>query len=265
MLPPIVTNVPAHDDPGRCNSGAIGDDEPVDERDLDWAGCYNVRDLGGLPTLDGGTTARGALVRADSLDALTAAGWRALYDHGVRTVVDLRDPDEVARDRTAPDGIATVAVPLDDSADTAMWQYFWDHGLDGSPLYYRPFLERKPERAAAAVAAVARAAPGGVVVHCGLGRDRTGLVAMLLLALARVTPEAIADDYALSADRLPARWSVRGEQDQNAQVAEALRRAGTTARAAMLATLEWLDPESYLRATGLTDTDLTAVRLRLQG
>ncbi|MFL6074445.1 MAG: tyrosine-protein phosphatase [Mycobacteriales bacterium] len=236
----------------------------MDERELAWAGCYNVRDLGGLPTAGGRTTVPGAVVRADSLDTLTAAGWQALYDHGVRTVVDLRDPDEVAaRDGTAPDGIVTVAVPLDDSADTAMWRYFRGQGLDGSPLYYRPFLERKPERCAAAVAAVARAAPGGVVVHCGLGRDRTGLVTMLLLALAGVTPEAIADDYALSADRLPARWSARGEQDQNAEVAELLRRAGTTARAALLATLDWLEPASYLRSAGLADTDLTAVRARL--
>lgn len=239
--------------------------EPVTERHLEWAGCWNARDLGGLPTRDGRRTVPGAVVRADSLDALTPAGWQALYDHGVRTVVDLRDPHEVARDGSAPDGVTTVSVPLDDSADTAMWRYFWDHGLDGSPLYYRPFLERKPERCAAAVAAVARAAPGGVVIHCGLGRDRTGLLALLLLAVAGVTPEAIADDYALSTARLPARWSARGEQDQTVEVERLLRRAGTTARESLLATLAWLDPDGYLRAAGLPDADLTALRRRLLG
>jgi protein-tyrosine phosphatase len=243
----------------------VRDDGPVNDRHLEWAGCYNARDLGGLPTRDGRTTVPGAVVRSDGLDTLTAAGWQALYDHGIRTVVDLRDPHEVARAGTAPDGVTTVPVPLDDSADTAMWQYFWDNGLDGSPLYYRPFLERKPERCAAAVTAVARAAPGGVVIHCGLGRDRTGLVSMLLLALAGVTPEAIADDYALSADRLPARWSARGEQDETAEIDNLLRRAGTTARASLLATLAWLEPDSYLRAAGLTDADLVAVRSRLLG
>jgi protein tyrosine/serine phosphatase len=235
------------------------------ERHLEWAGCWNARDLGGLPTRDGRRTVPGAVVRSDSLDALTLAGWQALYDHGIRTVVDLRDPDEVAREGAPPDGVVTVPVPLDDSADKAMWQEFWDHGWDASPLYYRPFLERKPERCAAAVAAVAAAGPGGVVIHCGLGRDRTGLVALLLLALAGVTPEAIADDYALSTARLPARWSARGELDQTAEVERLLRHAGTTARESLLATAHWLDPDRYLRAAGLPDADLTAVRERLLG
>jgi hypothetical protein len=54
---------------------------------LDWDGCFNVRDLGGLPTVDGRVTRTGAVVRADALDGLSAAGWTALLDHGVRTVV----------------------------------------------------------------------------------------------------------------------------------------------------------------------------------
>ena len=59
-------------------------------RHLEWEPCWNVRDLGGLPTADGGTTRWGALVRADCLGKLTADGRRALYDYGVRTVIDLR-------------------------------------------------------------------------------------------------------------------------------------------------------------------------------
>ena len=82
-----------------------------------------------------------------------------------------------------PTPVATVHVPMDDVDDTRFWREMWDGGLDGTPLYYRPFLERKPERCVAAVAAVADAPPGGVLVHCGIGRDRTGLVALLLLAL----------------------------------------------------------------------------------
>jgi protein-tyrosine phosphatase len=60
------------------------------------------------------------------------------------------------------------------------WRRVWDEGLDGTPLYYRPFLEEKAERCAAAVAALADARTGGVLVHCGIGRDRAGLVALLL-------------------------------------------------------------------------------------
>src|SRR3954453_22259393 len=88
-------------------------------RHLDWDGCRNVRDLGGLPTADGRVTRVGALVRADALDRLTTAGWAALWGHGVRTVVDLRNADELR-----PDGaprhadLATLHVPLDGVEDT---------------------------------------------------------------------------------------------------------------------------------------------------
>ena len=115
---------------------------------------------------------------------LTPAGWAALRGH---TIVDLRNDDE-RQGPAAPGaaGLAVVHVPLDDLADSAFWRRVWDEGLDGTPLYYRPFLERKPERCAAAVAAVADARPGGVLVHCTVGRDRAGLVTLLLLALAGV-------------------------------------------------------------------------------
>src|SRR5262249_47969420 len=63
-------------------------------RHLDWAGCVNVRDLGGLPTSDGRTTRWRAVVRADNLDRLTPQGWAALDAYGVRTVVDLREDEE---------------------------------------------------------------------------------------------------------------------------------------------------------------------------
>jgi hypothetical protein len=59
---------------------------------------------------------------------------------------------------------------MDDLSDTGFWRRIWDEGLDGTPRCYRPFLEHKPER----VAAVADAGPSGALVHCGIGRDRTG-------------------------------------------------------------------------------------------
>jgi hypothetical protein len=128
------------------------------------------------------TAAGRHLIRSDSPAGLTPAGWAALWGHGIRTIVDLRNDDE-RQDPAAPGaaGMAVVHVPLDDLADSAFWRRVWDEGLDGTPLYYRPFLERKPERCAAAVAAVADAGPGGVLVHCTVGRDRAGLVTLLLV------------------------------------------------------------------------------------
>ena len=84
----------------------LGGRHPVgvrDPRDVDWEGCLNARDLGGLPAAGGRRTRWGAVVRADAPDHLTAAGWAAVRAHGVRTVVDLRNEDELgARRRPAP-------------------------------------------------------------------------------------------------------------------------------------------------------------------
>jgi hypothetical protein len=135
------------------------------DRHLDWEGCCNARDLGGLPTTDGRTTRRGAVARSERLDELTAAGWSALEAHGIRTIVDLRNHDErrPLGDR-CPASVAIVHVPLDDRADTRFWDR-WGH-LDGTPLFFRPFLDAKPERCAAALEAIANAGPGGVLFHC---------------------------------------------------------------------------------------------------
>jgi protein-tyrosine phosphatase len=124
-----------------------GSDGMAIDRHLDWDGCFNIRDLGGLRTSDGHTTRWRAIVRADSLNRLSAAGWSKLCAYGIRTVVDLRNESEIQPDAAPrPSTLTTVHVPLDDIDDTAMWQYFWEAGLDGSPLYYQPFLDRKPQR-----------------------------------------------------------------------------------------------------------------------
>ena len=219
-----------------------------------------MRDLGGLRTHDGRTTSWGAIVRADDLDRLTDAGWSALESYGVRTLVDLRNDQERG---PRPDRVATVHVPLDDTADTDFWEACWAEELDGSPLYYRSFLELKPERCAAAIVAAAGAGPGGIVIHCGAGRDRTGLISVLLLALAGVVPEDIVADYELSNVRLQRLWARQGEDDQSAVIAEILRRKNTSARELLLDLLASFDVEAYLRSAGLGDDDLAAVRARL--
>ncbi len=240
-------------------------DEPMTaERHLEWDGCFNARDLGGLRTAEGRTTVRGAVVRSDNLDRLTPKGWSAVVEHGIRTVVDLRNHDEwPARNAARPAELAIVHQPLDDRADTRFWDR-WGH-LDGTPLFFQPFLDGKPERCAAAVAAVAHAQPGGVLVHCAGGRDRTGLVVLLLLALAKVVPEDVVSDYELSAERLRPRYAQLGWGDVNGKIEEILERKGTSARATVLATLASLDVDARLRAGGLGDAELAGVRARLLG
>jgi protein tyrosine/serine phosphatase len=116
---------------------------------------------------------------------------------------------------------------------------------------------------AAAVTAVARAEPGGVLVHCAAGKDRTGLVVLMLLALAGVAAEDIAADHALSNERLRPLWARLGVADQVTAVAELATRHGTTAEASLLETLAAVDAEAYLRAAGVSADDLAAVRARL--
>ncbi|MFN8205262.1 MAG: tyrosine-protein phosphatase [Solirubrobacteraceae bacterium] len=236
----------------------------VIDRHLDWEGCFNVRDLGGLPTTGGRTTRWGALVRADALDGLTAAGWAALVEHGVRTVVDLRNDDELRKDAAPrPQEVTTVHIPLDVTEDREFCNV-WQNGPQfGTPLYYRPHLDRFPERSAAVVSAVARARPGGVAFHCAGGRDRAGQVTMLLLALAGVPAEVIAADYALSFARLPARYAARGEEDQGPLLQSFLQEQGTTAEALIIELLGGLDVEAHLVGSGLGADDVAALRGRV--
>jgi protein-tyrosine phosphatase len=236
----------------------------VVRRHLSWEGCFNVRDLGGLRTTDGRETRRGRVVRADRLDRLTAAGWAALSAHGVRTVIDLRNDDELGADRAPrPSSVETIRLPLDGSDDREFWDV-WDSGPQfGTPLYYRPHLERFPERSAAVISAIARAGPGAVAFHCGGGRDRAGQVAMLVLALVGVVPEEIAADYALSAERLRADYAALGREDQGPLLERFLAERGTSAGELIVATLTALDVESCLLAAGLEGEDVAALRRRL--
>jgi len=216
-------------------------------RRLDWEGCANVRDLGGLRTADGRETAWGAVVRGDTPDNLTPAGWDALLAHGIRTIVDLRNDDERSADAARLAPITTVHVALDGVEDTEFWSEWATGPQFGTPLYYRPHLERFPERNARAIAAVAQAEPGGVLIHCVGGTDRAGQIAMLLLALAGVTPDEIAADYVLSGD------------DQ----AEFLASRGTSSTEVIRSTLADVDVEGYLLASGVGASELAAVRDRM--
>ncbi|MGH3702591.1 MAG: tyrosine-protein phosphatase [Pseudonocardiaceae bacterium] len=233
-------------------------------RCLDWEGCYNVRDLGGLPTSDGRHTRWGAVVRSEAPDLLTADGWSALYDHGIRTIIDLRSPDELKRD-VAPRAVSLPIArqPLDAAEDAEFWGR-WATGTQfGTPLYYRPFLDRFPHRIAGVLGAIAHARPGGVLVHCAQGRDRTGLITLVLLTLLGVAAEDIAADYVLSTHRLTPLFDRLGQEDPGPVINDFLARMGTSAREVIISMVASLDVDAYLCAAGLVDADLAALRARL--
>jgi hypothetical protein len=238
----------------------------VADRDLDWEGCFNSRDLGGLPIVQGGQTRFGQIVRSDSLSTLAPAGWAALEAYGIRTVVDLRNDDEIGADAAPrPASIETIQIPLDVSEDREFWNV-WGSGLQfGTPLYYRPHLERFPERSAAVVSTIAAAEPGGVAFHCVGGRDRAGQVAMLLLALAGVEPEEIARDHGLSVERLGPLYEARGQPNPEPELESFLREQGATSGQVIVETLADLEVEATLLAGGLAPADVERLRERLLG
>ncbi|WP_433798135.1 tyrosine-protein phosphatase [Actinomycetospora sp. CA-084318] len=238
------------------------------DRAIAWEGFYNVRDLGGLPTVDGQRTKRARVYRSAALSLATRAGWEAAYAAGVRTIVSLLNDDEVAavgaRQEVAPQQISHVRVPLDAVEDVPLWDQIAAEGRDGTPLYYSLLLGRHPERAADAVRAITQAEPGAVLFHCGAGRDRTGLVAALLLVLADVTVDAVIEDYEQSAVVQSALDAALGRPSQQPLVEMALRARGRTARSAMQEFLDEVDVPELLLRGGLTDGELAAACARLR-
>jgi protein tyrosine/serine phosphatase len=241
---------------------------------LVWEGCVNVRDLGGLPIEDGRRTRAGAVVRSDNVRGLTDAGWRALADHGVTRIVDLRWPEELAEDQPRDVDIDVVHVSVlgetydrDYVAELDAHLASVDDVADHYAWSYVDFLERYRERFGRALAAIADA-DGTVVVHCMGGKDRTGLVSALLLRLAGVGLEAIGEDYSLSADNLaPLSEQWLAEATDEAE-REKRRRLAHTPAEAMVSVVEEIerrygDVASYLRAAGLTDAQVERLRERL--
>jgi len=248
----------------------------MDERVLAWDGCLNVRDLGGLRTEDGGVTRTGSVVRADSVGQLTDEGWRALADYGIETIVDLRFPHERVDDPPRTAGIDVVHVSLLGALDPGYWEGLEERAAAAggseaaTTLVYRETLARHGAETVEAIEAVASAPPGGVVVHCVGGKDRTALVSAFLLRLADVPAAAIAADYALSAGFLAPRHDSWIAGAANEAERERFRRIAATPAGAMLATLAELDrtyggAAQYLRSAGAAEGVLAAARSRLRG
>lgn len=234
------------------------------DRHLLWDGCFNARDLGGLRTSHGRETRWGAVVRSEAPHLLTAEGWSALYAHGIRTIIDLRNADEIKPDiATRPAVLPTIRLPLDRAEDAEFWAGRATAAQFGTPVYYRTFLEYFPHRIASVLGAIAQARPGGVLVHCAQGRDRTGLVTLVLLALVGVVTEDIAADYVMSGHRLTPLFERLGQQDQALAIEAYLTGAGTSAKEIIISTLAGLNAETYLRSAGLDDRALDALRTRL--
>ena len=184
---------------------------------LELDGAANARDLGGLPLAGGGTTAHGVLLRSDNLQGLTGADVHRLVDDlGVRLVVDLRTGIEVelegpgplvrdARTEVRHRSLHPEAGELTDvDADVFPWQARRSEGTQeqtSAVRAYLGYLRDRPDSIVAALRDVAHA-PGAAIVHCAAGKDRTGVVCALALAVAGATRAAIVDDYLATGERI---------------------------------------------------------------
>jgi len=245
------------------------------DRSLAWDGCFNVRDLGGLETASGGRTRRGAVVRADNVRRLSAAGWQAALDHGVRRLVDLRFENEGPGEPRPPESIEVVGVSLFGRHDSNAEREFDERIRDADDVAsvfaagYIRTLERSPGRVAAAVAAVADSDhTDGIVIHCFAGKDRTGIVSALLLGVADVPDEIVAADYAESGPNVKplfVDWLAAAGNDAELELRQ---RLGQAPHAAMVTVLAWLRDSAggaatYLRGAGLADEQIARLRTRL--
>lgn len=163
---------------------------------LPLTGAHNVRDLGGYPARDGKTTKYKVFLRGDSLHGLTKEDKEYLDEYGVRLVIDVRGKQEAFMhpDRIDKKRIEYLHVPLldhiqseamrgkmpDDMGD--MYIGLVEESKEG---FYEIFTRLSKEE-------------GAALYHCTAGKDRTGVITMLLLRVAGVPDEVILADYAAS-------------------------------------------------------------------
>ena len=241
---------------------------PNHERRIDIASAYNVRDLGGYPTADGRATRRGHFIRADRLSAVPAHAQKALFDYGVRSVVDLRTSNE------------TMQWPSIFANHPLVG--YRHHNLEGDdplPGYDLGDKHRSLADSYVVLLDVRRAvvrdvfttlidgSRSPVVFFCAGGTDRTGIIAALLLGVAGVPDEAIADDYSLSAQGLVDRFLAEGpppwmrpEDLTSGRALATLARRDTMLEMLQRVRRDFGAVRAYLQHIGVTDQQVDDLR-----
>jgi protein-tyrosine phosphatase len=253
---------------------------------IDLEGAVNVRDLGGLPTVDGGSTVPGRLLRSENLQELTPADIAKLVKEiGVTTVVDLRTTGELEVEGPAPlDAVPSVRhvhrpVLLElGSATQAVSEALLVTKIENDRArypddittgHYLGYLEERPDEVTGALRDIATA-EGAAIVHCAAGKDRTGVIVALALTAAGVEPEAIVADYTASAERIEAIIErLRRSKTYAQDVSERPVQAHTPRAETMRAFLRQLDVRygglpSWLAASGFDSDEFTRLRDKLR-
>jgi protein-tyrosine phosphatase len=175
-------------------------------RTLSLSGCVNFRDLGGYPTADGRRLRWRHLFRSDGLTHLDAADCAQLAGLGLATVIDLRTAGELEERGRIPEGVGDIDyhhLPLTDVLPPQHDLARYDEPAFVTSRYRQLFTEGSRSLARSIEVL---AAPGALpaVFHCSAGKDRTGVLAALVLGFLGVPRDTIVEDYALSADAMVA-------------------------------------------------------------
>lgn len=225
-------------------------------------GAVNLRDVGGLPAR-GGVTRHGVLFRSGSLARLDGSGTRALAGLRLRRIIDLRADDEVVREPSRIEGIEIVTqrVPLFLGSVESFFRD--DIGLDE---LYRRLVDDSSSGVVDVVRGILADQP--VLVHCTVGKDRTGVTVALTLAAAGVDAEAVVTDYARTEGLLPPLRNRRIVEMLRAMHPEAVHLEDLATRSPAPVMRALLDDvgerygsaADYLRAHGLADDELAELR-----
>jgi protein-tyrosine phosphatase len=199
----------------------------VQRRWIDLDGLANLRDVGGIPTVDGGTIAPGRLLRSDNLQDLTPSDIDTLLRLRVTDVIDLRSDFEAENEGPGPlTEVAAVQIhqhsmfrewregvgdpkptetPEVAPAEALPWIDLTPSVRAEHPIasHYLSYLSDRPDSVLAALHEIADA-EGAALVHCAAGKDRTGTIVAIALTLAGAEPEAVIADYAASSERMQA-------------------------------------------------------------
>lgn len=222
-------------------------------------GVANVRDVGGIPVA-GGRIRDGVLLRSGHLAQATAEGGEMLRAR-VRRIVDLRDDAEVRQEPCAVEGIEVTRIPLFLGSIASFFQD--DVSLDG---LYRHLVDDAAERLVEVARIVSMGEP--TLVHCTIGKDRTGVSVALALSAVGADREAVIADYALTASQLPperTRMVTAWLRSAHPEAVHAVALATESPAEVMRGLLDGIDAAhgsaaEYLRASGLAAAELDALR-----
>lgn len=226
------------------------------------SGAVNFRDTGGLRAGDR-VTRSGVLFRSGNLFRVDEAGRAALRTVGLRRIIDLRDDAEVASEPTELDGFGheTLRVPLFVGSVASLLT--GDMSLTGM---YRSIVDESASRVIEVVRGVLADQP--VLVHCTIGKDRTGVTVAVILAAAGVDEDAVVADYARTEGLLPPERTqrivtyLRAHHADSPHLEELATRSPAPVMSGLLADLRerFGSPADYLRAHGLGDDEITELR-----